>query len=84
MGPTDMKPNAVVETTSAERRALDNSARLEIFDFDCGGTDVVVDSLLPLFAASFASIESDCKIFFVASFSSSLFFDEVEEEKNEM
>ncbi len=81
MGPTDMKPNAVVDTTSAESRALDNSARLEIFDFD---GDVVVESLLSLFVASFVSIDCDSEILSVASFSSLLLFDEVEEEKNEM
>lgn len=85
VGPTDMKPNAVVETTSAERRALDNSARLEAVDFNGGGggKDVVVESLLSVFVASFVSIDCDSVILIVALFSSSL-FDVVEEEKNEL
>lgn len=76
-----MKPNAVVETTSAESRALDSSARFEIFDFDCDG---IVESLFSLFVASFLSaVDSDSELFLDALFSSSL-FDEVEEEKNEL
>lgn len=31
-GPAERKPNAVVETTSAERRALDRAARLDASD----------------------------------------------------
>ncbi len=86
VGPTDMNPNAVVETTSAERRAFDNSARLEAVDFGGGGKDdVVVESLLSLFVASFVLIDSDPEIFLAELlFSSSLLFDVVEEEKNEM
>ena len=82
VGPTDMNPNAVVETTSADRRALDNSARLEIFDFGGGGKDVVVESLLSLFVASFELTDSDAAVRFIALFSSS--FEEVEQEKNEL
>ena len=36
VGPTDKNPKAVVDTTRAERRALDNSAREEMVDDDCG------------------------------------------------
>ncbi len=85
VGPTDMNPNAVVDTTSAESRALDNSARFETVDFGGGGKDVVAESLLLLFVASFAFIDSDPEIFLAELlFSSSLLFDVVEEEKNEM
>ena len=63
VGPADKKPNAVVETTSAERRALDSSVRLERFDF-CGGKDdddvVVVSLLSSVFVASFDSLGPDC------------------------
>mmetsp|Transcript_24519 Transcript_24519/g.38508 ORF Transcript_24519/g.38508 Transcript_24519/m.38508 type:complete len:81 (+) Transcript_24519:1151-1393(+) len=80
-----MNPNAVVETTSAERRALDNSARLETVDFGGVGKDVVAESLLSLFVASFVFIDSDPEILLAELFfSSSLLFDVVEEEKNEV
>ena len=84
VGPTDMNPNAVVETTSADRRALDNSARLETFDFIIcgGGTDVVVAPLLSLFVASFVLADSVAAVRFIESFSSS--FEVLDEEKNEL
>ena len=83
VGPTDMKPNAVVDTTSAERRALDSSARLEIFDFGGDGKDVVVvESLLSLFVASFVSVESDAADSLLEFFSSS--FEVLDEENNEL
>jgi len=81
VGPTDMKPNAVVDTTSAERRALDSSARLEIFDFGGDGKDVV-ESLLSLFVASFALVDSDAADSLLELFSSS--FEVVDEENNEL
>ena len=83
VGPTDMNPNAVVETTSADRRALDNSARLETFDFiGGGGGDVVVELLLSLFVASFVLADSVAAVRFIDLFSSS--FVVVDEEKNEL
>lgn len=82
VGPTDMNPNAVVETTSADRRALDNSARLETFDFGGGGDkDVVVESL-SLFVASLESTDSEAAVSFIELFSSS--FEVFEVEKNEL
>ena len=82
VGPTDMNPNAVVETTSAERRALDSSARLDMVDFGGGGSDVESLSLLLLFVASFASADSDAvKLLLRALISSS---DDVVVEKNEL
>lgn len=84
VGPTDINPNAVVETTSADRRALDNSARLETFDFIGGGGDdvVVVESQMSLFVASFVLSDSDTAVRFIALFSSS--FEVLDEEKNEL
>ena len=82
VGPTDMNPNAVVETTSADRRALDNSAKLEAFDFICGGGALFVASLLSLFVASFVLADSVAAVRFVELVSSS--FVVVEEEKNEL
>lgn len=85
VGPTDINPNAVVETTSADRRALDNSARLETFDFIGGGGDdvVVVESQMSLFVASFVLADSVAAVrCFIESFSSS--FEVLDEEKNEL
>ena len=55
VGPTDKNPNAVVDTTSADRRALDNSAKLEMVDDDVGcdaGGVIDVSCLLFCVAAS--------------------------------
>lgn len=79
VGPTDMKPNAVVETTRAERRALDSSARLDMVDL-CDGGDVVDDESVSLFVASFMSRGSDVVKPLLALFSS---FEVVEEKKDE-
>lgn len=61
VGPTDKNPNAVVDTTSAERRALDNSAKLEIVDddgCDAGGVGVVIDVSCLLFCVAASSCNS--------------------------
>lgn len=60
VGPTDKNPNAVVDTTSAERRALDNSAKLEMVDVDvgCGGAVVVIDVSWLLFCVAASSCNS--------------------------
>lgn len=61
VGPTDKNPNAVVDTTSADRRALDNSAKLEMVDDDvgCGGAVVVfIDVSCLLFCVAASSCNS--------------------------
>jgi hypothetical protein len=80
VGPTDKKPNAVVETTNAERRALESSARLDMVDF-CGGSDVAVDESVLSFVASCMSRGCDAAKLLPALFSS---FEVVEEKKNEL
>ena len=62
VGPTDKNPNAVVDTTSAERRALDNSAKLEIVDGGscdaAGGGVVFIDVSCLLFCVAASSCNS--------------------------
>ncbi len=62
VGPTDKNPNAVVDTTSAERRALDNSAKLEMVDddvgCDAGDVGVVIDVSCLLFCVAASSCNS--------------------------
>lgn len=47
VGPAARKPNAVVETTSADRRALDNSVKFESLVCSVDDDDDVVVSLSP-------------------------------------
>lgn len=60
VGPTDKNPNAVVDTTNADRRALDNSAKLEMVgdDVGCGGAVVFIDVSCLLFCVSASSCNS--------------------------
>lgn len=61
VGPTDKNPNAVVDTTNADRRALDNSAKLEMVDddgCDAGGAVVFIGVSCLLFCVSASSCNS--------------------------
>ena len=59
VGPTDKNPNAVVDTTSADRRALDNSAKLEMVDDDVVvDDDVFIDVSCLLFCVAASSCNS--------------------------
>lgn len=66
VGPTERKPNAVVDTTSADRRALDSSARCERCEFllllDC---DVSLEASVLVARTSDADLVLHrCKLFF--------------------
>ena len=58
VGPTDKNPNAVVDTTSADRRALDNSAKLEMVDDDVGCDAGGVIDVCLLFCVAASSCNS--------------------------
>ena len=57
VGPAERKPKAVVDTTKADRRALESSARLDASDL-LGGTLICVSSrVMPSGAALFLMLD---------------------------